>query len=324
MGHAYKVILCSDPLLRGFSNSPKVTCFDRVVLNFPTISSVTLAGSKPGSLMAADASKPFLISFPPFIVTGCQKEVDKPKPPTMLRRPLSQHQRTYSWPPCNQMLPKHKKAKHEPLPDIDEDPFAHFLTPVTKDDDPFDSFSFDAGIEPEEPAVSRATKFKTILEKKWAQYVARHHVLLHAMFHEDFTAGDYFSTRPQQDRQRRNANTFYHLSPQPAPPLAPTIKIVTPEDVERELAAERQSGYAPSRGRAPNLLADAAQHPRRPRRASRTLSGQRHSWREPSEDIFTVVEEAEPKSSAGQEGNNSEEENEDFNGKRPDSGVWLF
>jgi len=271
--------------------------------------------------MPADVFKAFLISFPPFVVTeaAAQEEVSKPTPPTMPRRRLGHHRRTYSWPLCTQLLPNDNMSKREPLPDIDDEPFAHFITPVTEADDLFDANLFDAGIQPAEPAASITSRFKTSLEQRWAQYVARHHVLLHAVFHEDFTAGDFFATR---SRQRRNANTFCDLdSPRPSS-LTPTIKIVTPEDVERELAAEREAHYELTRGRASDLLADAARQRRRGRRPSRTLSGRRHLWREPSMDIFTVIEEPET-AAVKKEDDGHRGESEDFGHKRPDSGVWL-
>ncbi|KAK3063509.1 hypothetical protein LTS18_014958, partial [Coniosporium uncinatum] len=279
------------------------------------------AGQEPDLHMPADVFKAFLISFPPFVLTGAaaQEKLSKPTPPTMPRRRLGHYHRTYSWPPCTQLLPNDNMSKREPLPDIDDEPFAHFITPITEADDPFDASLFNAGIEPAEPAASRISRFRARLEQRWSQYVARHHVLLHAVSHEDFTAGDFFATRP---RQRRNANTFCDLdSPRP-PSLTPTIKIITPEDVERELAAEREAHYELTRGRASDLLADTARQRRRGCRPSRTLSGRRHSWREPSTDIFTVIEE--PETAAIEKGDGGyQEESEDLGHKRPDSGVWL-
>jgi len=217
------------------------------------------------------------------------------------------------------MLPGDPVSKPKPVPDIDEEPFAHFITPISEDDDPSNTSFFNAGIEPAEPAASRTGRFIASLEQRWAQYVARHHVLLHAIFHEDFTAGDFSNSRP---RRRRNANTLGDLALPTVPYGTPIIKIVTPEDVERELAAKRQSLHESTKGRASDLLADAAQRRRLSRRPSHTLSGRRHSWREPSIDIFTVIEE--PENAAKEKsGSGYEDEDQGISHKRPDSGVWL-
>ncbi|KAF2841096.1 hypothetical protein M501DRAFT_929703 [Patellaria atrata CBS 101060] len=168
------------------------------------------------------------------------------------------HQRTYSWPPNLHLLDiRHlTQSKQQDLEDIDEDPFSHFLTPVTEEDDPFDSFQFSAGIILNEtPRASKARKFKASISKKWARYVAKHHRVLHQHYHA-----------PKHHQQ--NYKTVIRV---------PSITVTAPHE--------------PTRGRAQEILAE--QKGQKRMRASRTLSGRRHAWREPSVDIFTVMEEAE-------------------------------
>ncbi|KAL9085887.1 MAG: hypothetical protein Q9165_007370 [Trypethelium subeluteriae] len=146
------------------------------------------------------------------------------------------HHRHHSWPPLFHLV---ENKKEEPLPDIDEDPFAHFITPINEEDDPFET-AFSAGIlDAEADHISKASKICSKITSRWVKYVARHHESLHERYHQDAL-----------EEQR--------------------YKTVIVE---------------PTRGR-PDL------RQKRPR-ASRTLSGHRHSWREPSVDIFTVMEEAE-------------------------------
>ncbi|KAI9657382.1 MAG: hypothetical protein M1821_003064 [Bathelium mastoideum] len=148
----------------------------------------------------------------------------------------SRHKRHHSWPPILHLV---EIKKEKSLPDIDEDPFAHFITPISEEDDPFDTV-FSAGIL-DAPAddVPKANKFYNKIATSWAKYVARHHVTLHEQYH-------------QEASDDRPYNTVIH---------------------------------EPTRGR-PDI------RQKRPR-TSRTLSGHRHSWREPSVDIFTVMEESE-------------------------------
>jgi hypothetical protein len=175
---------------------------------------------------------------------------------------LNRHHRNHSWPPLFHLHLIDLNAHKQPaaLPDIDEDPFAHFITPITEEDiqeeDPF-SAAFSAGIIPStspSAAQSHASKTKQIRERvseKWARYLARHH-------HDRLASPDAFEKES------------YLLDD-------PSYKTVIHE---------------PRRGRSDSLLAE--QGIRRPR-ASRTLSGHRHSWREPSVDIWTVLEEEEDK-----------------------------
>ena len=149
----------------------------------------------------------------------------------------SRHNRHHSWPPIFHLV-DHKKEK--PLPDIDEDPFAHFITPVEEEDDPFET-AFSAGIL-DAPAdhISKAGKICRKIASGWTKYVANHHTMLCEQYHRQ------------------------------APDIQPYETVI----------------HEPSRGRADLRRSN------RPR-TSRTLSGHRHAWREPSDNIFTVMEEAE-------------------------------
>jgi hypothetical protein len=162
-------------------------------------------------------------------------------------------------------------SSEDQLPDIDEDPFAHFLTPVAEEDDPYDGLSLSAGIiVPDGPRTSKSSKFKSTVADKWARYVKHNHVQLHQQYHEyDPTAAEEEEDSFMQlddDRLVDTPHTVSQLS-RPPPP-----RIVVTE---------------PTRGRAQELV---ARKTRNRRRYSRTLSGHRHSWREPSPDLFTVDE----------------------------------
>jgi len=154
------------------------------------------------------------------------------------------------------------------LEDIDENPFAHFLTPVSEEDDPYDGMSMSAGIVvPEGVRSSKTSKFKSTVADKWARYVRHNHAQLHNHYHEESPDEDEESFMQLDDNRLNDTpHVINHLTGPPSP------RIVITE---------------PTRGRAQELVAQKT-HTRR--RTSRTLSGHRHSWREPSPDLFTVEE----------------------------------
>lgn len=182
--------------------------------------------------------------------------------------------RSYSFPPCIDNV-EFAPSSEADLPDIDENPFAHFLTPVTEEDDPFDALSLSAGIiVPDGPRTSKSSKFKSTVTDKWARYVKHNHTALHQRYHTPEPAEDDESfMHLDDDRLLDTPHTVSQLSGPPTPP-----RIIITE---------------PTRGRAQELVSRKA---RSRRRYSRTLSGHRHSWREPSPELFTVDESEEEES----------------------------
>ncbi|KAI4614091.1 uncharacterized protein J4E87_001015 [Alternaria ethzedia] len=173
--------------------------------------------------------------------------------------------RAYSFPPWVEN--GSDDTNENDLPDIDEDPFSHFISPpITEADDPYE-LSLSAGIDVQEgPRTTKSSKFKSNLANKWTRYVKHNHSQLHTQYHaptiyeedeeESFMGLD-------DDRLNDTPQVVSQLSP-------PRIRITEP-----------------SRGRAQDLATRKQQNRRR---YSRTLSGHRHSWREPSPDLFTVDE----------------------------------
>ncbi|KAF2264213.1 hypothetical protein CC78DRAFT_250350 [Lojkania enalia] len=183
--------------------------------------------------------------------------------------------RSFSFPPCIENV-DFAPAPEADLPDIDENPFAHFLAPVVEEDYPYDGLSMSAGIiVPDGPRTSKSSKFRSTVADKWARYVKTNHAELHSRYHDPHLEEDEESFMQLEDHRLVD-------SPQMVSQLSgpPTPRIVVTE---------------PSRGRAQELVSRKS----RPRhRASRTLSGHRHSWREPSPELFTVEESEEEHSLA--------------------------
>jgi hypothetical protein len=77
---------------------------------------------------------------------------------------LRQSYRAYSYPPCIDSV---DDDYNDGLPDMDEDPFSHFITPINEDEDPYD-LSLSAGIMiPDGPRASKATKFNITRPLSW-------------------------------------------------------------------------------------------------------------------------------------------------------------
>ncbi|KAF1951340.1 hypothetical protein CC80DRAFT_508969 [Byssothecium circinans] len=175
--------------------------------------------------------------------------------------------RSYSFPPS---IDSYDFGTPRPshLPDIDEEPFAHFITPVQEEDDPFDPLSLSAGIIVSEgPRTSKASKFRSNVADKWTRYVKVNHTQLHARYHDPIPEEDEEETFMSLEDHRLNN---------------------TPQVVTQLTTPPRNSVTEPTRGRAQELV--SRKNTRARRRQSRTLSGYRHSWREPSPELFTVDE----------------------------------
>ena len=153
------------------------------------------------------------------------------------------HKRNHSFPPTPRYVQKPSKALGPPLPDIDDEPWMHFLSDPDEDGDEYaDYLHFDAGIL----AGSDTNKHKPQKFKPHRSTdVVRHH-------------HGYFSRRANHHGWSTDGSYFYDASTTSLNPGSKTTPVAVPR---------------PRR------------HPRR------TLSGHRHSWQEPSLDLFTLDEE---------------------------------
>ncbi|KAL6705721.1 hypothetical protein ACN47E_006510 [Coniothyrium glycines] len=183
---------------------------------------------------------------------------------------MRQSHRSYSFPPWVEAS-DHEEHQPRDLPDIDEDPFAHFISPITEEDDPYE-LSLSAGIiVPDGPYASKASKFRSNVSDKWSRYVRTNHAQLHTRYHTP--------TIQEEDEE-----SFMGLDDDRLNDIPNVVSQISPP---------RYTSSEPTRGRAQELVARKAQNRRR---YSRTLSGHRHSWHEPSPDLFTVDESEEEES----------------------------
>ncbi|KAH7063200.1 hypothetical protein B0J12DRAFT_161118 [Macrophomina phaseolina] len=178
------------------------------------------------------------------------------------------------------------------LPDIDDDPFAHFLSPMNEEDHPYDNLAFSAGIiianEGGPEGGDKRDRLKNKLARRWAKYIAKYHHAgrdggsrLERVIEEDSEiegedeedemnkAGGEGVAADEGYMSGENATPVHFKKPRrPGPqPLAPYRTVV------RE----------PTRGHAQDLVEGRMRKKRK----------FRHSWRAPDQDLFTVVEEGE-------------------------------
>lgn len=167
---------------------------------------------------------------------------------------------------------KSQPTIEEDLGDIDEDPFSHFLSPVLDDEDPFEDAEFTAGISPfEEEIEAKRTKFRVRLGQRWDSLLSR---------------------RPGSPKQRSrpctppedqvpdlmNDEMDAFKSPEGSPPASSVLD-------------DELDGWEADRARQRRTFGFPLQRPRL--KTSRTLSGRKHSWTEPSPQLFTVDEDDE-------------------------------
>lgn len=212
---------------------------------------------------------------------------------------FNNHDRHPTWPPTLQLLPdcfnddeESPKAKphsqRDQTSDIDEDPFSHFLSPVLEDEDPCDETSYTAGITScvSESEIKTA-RFRARLEERWENYMA-HRLLSHQILASTASSLPILlsATPPDEDQlpdlyvDDIDASTPDTESS--SPPYFPSMSF---DDDADGWEADRLHGNSVQVTRLPL---------KRPRfRSSRTLSGKKHSWREPSDQLFTLTEEDE-------------------------------
>lgn len=150
--------------------------------------------------------------------------------------------------------------------DIDEDPFSHFLSPVLDDEDPLEDDEYSAGINSFDDEVQeKRTNFRTRLGERWES----------------------FMSRPKRPRTPPDEEELPDLetdetdgarSPQSSPP-------------DLNMLEEELDGWEADRARQRRTFGFPLQRPKL--KTSRTLSGRKHSYVEPSADLWTVDEDDE-------------------------------
>lgn len=182
-----------------------------------------------------------------------------------------------SSPPSSSSL----SPRRQLLPDIDDDPFAHFLSPMTDEDNPFDNLAFSAGIivtDAGGEADEKKDRLKNKLARRWAKYVAKYHGtgrLERVAEEEQEEAAVERKSSEGVDEGYMSADAENNSTPvQVRKPRRPGPEPLSPyRTVVRE----------PTRGRAQDLVDGRMRKKRK----------FRHSWRAPDQDLFTVVEEGE-------------------------------
>lgn len=210
-----------------------------------------------------------------------------PPSPHLISAALSSHPGPLSSNPVARPREAHERTTTSPPPDIDEDPFSHFLSPVLDDEDPFDDWSYTAGIVPHMPVshASKKAKFQSRLADRWETFISRQHQHLQS---PPRTPPSEDSLPDLLESDEEGYQTPVSLSPPQPQALLSLSDFTDGWDADRV----RDAGLESQRRRL--AFGKGMKLPlKRPRArsTSRTLSGKRHSWREPSEELWTVLEE---------------------------------
>ena len=177
-----------------------------------------------------------------------------------------------TWPALTLLTPSMSKNKNmspdlELDGDIDEDPFSHFLSPVLDDEDPLDDDDFDAGITTFDDEVEyKRTNFRTRLGERWESLMSR----------------------PKRPRTPPDEDQLPDLETDD--PDTTKSPLGSPSDLK--MLEDELDGWEADRARQSRItFGFPLQRPRF--KTSRTLSGRKHSYIEPSADLWTVEEDDE-------------------------------
>jgi len=172
---------------------------------------------------------------------------------------LGNQHRNHSFPPSFRFIHKTStKNLAPPQPDIDDEPWVHFLTTVIDDDDYEDYLDFSAGIlSSSEISRKKPSKFRPSNAKKWGHKVVNYH------------HGNFQRHEEQHGFVENRQDPWSHI---------------VEHDIKNSSEPMEHTHQLRPRGRS----------------KTRTLSGHRHSWREPSVDLFTVEEEVDDYAEKGE------------------------
>ncbi|GAB7350117.1 hypothetical protein MBLNU459_g0782t1 [Dothideomycetes sp. NU459] len=172
----------------------------------------------------------------------------------------------------------------EEISDIDEDPFSHFLSPVLDEDDPFEGAEYSAGINNFDTEVeNKREKFRVRLGQKWDRIISRR------------------PSSPEQQAPRTppSEDQLPDLVNDDARSTSPTERAAFDDDADgwegdRQRQRQRTSDFGFPLQRYDSQKATFGAPLQRPRfKTSRTLSGRKHSYVEPSFDLWNIDEEEE-------------------------------
>ena len=227
-----------------------------------------LAGHEPDYFSAKRITfKPSLPNSP-LNNTHLRSRADATAAPLVMPSFVRSQERTYSWPPSLHHLRDDAETSNDPvdksLSNIDDDPFSHFISPIIEEDDPFGEASWTAGIIDHDPSRSKKTaKFYEGIAKKWSQYIMQHHDEIYMLYDEDYESDDSSATMTFTDHSDTADAERDDFSR--APVHDNQLQIPSYEEVSRRSLSNN----------------------------SRLIHRRRHSWREPSHELFTVPEEDE-------------------------------
>jgi hypothetical protein len=193
------------------------------------------------------------------------------------QKPKKHHHRRYTWPPSLHLIDV--TNIRIPLPDIDEDPFAHFVSPTSPDDDDQDDHVvYTAGILQTDPISmqsEKAFKFRTSISRRWKAFFSKYRAKIHSR-RENSAKADSKGLFNSRTTTQTYQSWSRRISPSPSLPAnTPHSQVIWNPDE-------------------PDASSDHSQRPHRTTgskvKRHRMPPYERRSWHAPSVGIFTILE----------------------------------
>lgn len=170
------------------------------------------------------------------------------------------HHRRYTWPPCEHLIDVSKIQV--PLPEIDEDPFSHFLAKEEPTDDD-EYVVYTAGILPTEQCVEppthaeKAFRFRTSISRRWKKFWDRYRAKLHSRRSTEaarhIKAPEVEEEKSPSIPHRTSSRNYHRLSepsqlsrPDPTPVQREYSRPATGHRRQHSSPSPRRSWHAPS------------------------------------------------------------------------------
>jgi len=178
------------------------------------------------------------------------------------------HYRRYTWPPSIHLIDV--SSIRVPLPDIDDDPFAHFVSRYAQDEDE-EHIVYSAGILPSDSFqmhAEKTCKFRASMAGRWKAFLSKYTAKLHRRQEKTLTTKS--STKIQATKPNQVVTMDF---------VVPTITSMTSTS-----STSKQTRPAPL------AVQDPLQSSRTRQRMRRSRSLYQRSWHAPSDNLFSISE----------------------------------
>jgi hypothetical protein len=199
------------------------------------------------------------------------------------------HNRCYSWPPSLHLIDVSKIQT--PLPDINEDPWAHFMDQASDCSDDTDDFLINAGIVPPAPKimlVQRAAEFRDTMSKRWKAFYSKYLRRYHRCRQQDEIK--VISSYSEDSQNLMSTLPFKLVDSIKSSPERPGLSAIQPSIPAPALNIRPQTELTPKQVQ---LIYRAANGSHRLPRRTPSDRIERRSWTSPAVWLYSITEQSE-------------------------------